>query len=276
MVILVTGASGTVGSLVAQQLATQGVEVRAATRHPQQYTGAGEAVGFDYEDPGTWSAVDGVDGIFMNSAGAPPEMGEQFIARAARAGVPRMVLMTVRGIEFLPLEAPPRRLEKALMESGMAWSIVRPTWFMQNFSTGWIGNMVRDGVIRLPAGQGKTPFIDARDIAAVIVAALTQPEHNGKAYGVTGSDALDHNQVAAAIGEATGKPLRYEAATPEEFATVMQGYGMDATYAGFLNSIYTDVREGRAADATIDVAQVTGKPPMTFARFVRDSLGAWA
>jgi uncharacterized protein YbjT (DUF2867 family) len=275
MVILVTGATGTVGSALTAQLVAQGMEVRAATRNPAHYRGAGVPVAFDYADESTWSVLEGVDALFINNAGSTPEQGEAFIARATQAGVQRAVLMTARGIEFLPLEAPPRRLEKALMESGMEWTIVRPTWFMQNFSTGWLGKMVRDGVMRLPAGNGATSFIDARDIAAVGVAALTEPGHTGKAYGLTGGAALDHDQVAALISAATGKSLRYEAVSPEAFVALLQGYGWDAASAGFMNSIYTGVREGQQASTTLDVQTVTGKAPITFAQFVQDARDAW-
>ncbi len=275
MVILVTGATGKVGSGLVKQLAAQGVDVRAATRTPAAYTGAGTAVAFDYADSSTWEVLKGVDAVFMNNTGAHAEVGEAFIKAAAEAGVPKMVLMTARGIEQLPLESPPRRLEKALIESGMEWTIVRPTWFMQNFATGANARMVKEGVLRLPAGDGATSFIDARDIAAVSAVALTQEGHNGKAYGLTGGESLDHDQVARLISAATGKPLRYVAVAPEEFATIMQGYGWDAASAGFLNGIYGAVRAGQQADTTPDVEQVTGRKPIKFAQFAQDFVDAW-
>ncbi len=275
MVVLVTGATGKVGSALVAQLAAQGVDVRAATRDPAAYAGAGKAVAFDYADESTWSALNGVDAVFVNIAGATPEQGATFIAKAAQAGVRRGVLMTARGLEHMPIEAPPRRMEKALMDSGMEWSIVRPTWFMQNFSTGWVGAMVHAGLMQLPAGNGATSFIDARDIAAVSAVVLTQDGHGGKEYGLTGDEALTHDEVAELISAATGKPLRYESVEPEKFLSIMLANGWDAANAGFMNSIYASVRAGMAASTTPDVEAVTGNRPIRFAQFVQDSLGLW-
>jgi uncharacterized protein YbjT (DUF2867 family) len=274
---LLTAGTGKVGRELTEQLTAAGHQVRVASRSAPQALLPDGATGiaFDYNNRSSWpAALEGVDGAFFVNVGADTETIMAFIAEAAAAGVRRGVLMTALGVENLPESAPPRVLENALMQSGMEATVVRPTWFMQNFTSGPVGAMVQKGVIALPAENGATSFIDARDIAAVAAAALTQEGHSGAFYGVTGGEALNHTQVAAILGEAMGRPIRYEAVDADGFVAAMGEIGAPAEFATMLGNLYGMVRAGYTAGVLPTVEQVTGRPPITFAQFARDSAAA--
>lgn len=272
---LITGGTGNVGRALVAQLAAAGHTVRIATRNPGQATlpAGAHASAFDYGRRATWGpALDGIEGAFYLNVGAPPEVVGECMVAARKAGVQRGVGMTALGVEYLPVNTPPRVFESALIDSGLAWTILRPTWFMQNFSAGYIAPMVRQGILRLPAEEGRTAFIDARDIAAVAAAALTQEGHASHAYGLTGGEALTHGEVAAILSAELGRPVRYESVTTEVFQDAMHDLGLSPDAAGLIAALYGSVRRGEAAQVLSTVEQVTGHAPTSFTQFVRDTL----
>ncbi|MGW6913929.1 SDR family oxidoreductase, partial [Kitasatospora sp. NPDC054939] len=171
--ILVTGATGKSGRRVVSQLRAKGLPVRAAARN-------GEHI-FDWTDSGTWdAALEGVRSIYVVQLDGT-KLVRPFIERAVQQGVRRIVLASGRGIDNPDYAKDSSGVfegivdsEAAVRESGLEWTISRPGWFAQNFSEGFFADAVRAGELRLPAGDGAASFVDAEDIAAVVVAALTE------------------------------------------------------------------------------------------------------
>ena len=205
---LVTGATGTVGSVVAAELTERDEPVKAATRDPE---GADLAAGttpteFDFDRPETWGpALSGVDRLFVVRPPTATRVGQSllpFLDAAERTGVEHAVVLSVLGAERNPL-LPHRRVERHVERSGMAHTHLRASFFMQNFAEVHLAD-VRDGRIVVPAGDGETSFVDARDVGAVGAAALAEPGHRGRAYDLTGPEALDYRAAAAVFAAVLG------------------------------------------------------------------------
>lgn len=276
--ILVLGATGTVGRALVQQLSAHEHAVRAATRHPDTYDGPGAPVRFEYTDPDTYAAaLAGVTRVFML---APPDMEAYgylvpFLDAAAAADVERLVLMTAMGVEHAPPEVPLRGAELHLQNLEVDATIVRPNWFMQNFLTYWRGMIEADGVMRLPAGEAATSFVDARDIAAVSGAALLESGHAGAAYTVTGPEALTYHEAAQVLSEAWARDIQYEPVSDDTALDLLTSAGLGTDYAEMLIGLFQSVQAGQAAPVTPDVEEVTGEPPRSLAQFATDTADVW-
>ncbi len=272
--ILVIGATGTVGQHVVSGLLAKGETVVAATRHATAIAGA-EARRFDITDAATHAAVfAGVDRAYVlmptGYLGVDKLLIPLFEA-AAKAGV-KVVFQSVMGVNADD-EIPFRKAEIALEKSGTAYVILRPNWFADNFHTFWRAG-IGHGVIAVPAAEGASSFVDARDIAAAAVAALTTDRFDGKAYDLTGPEALSYAQAATILSDVAGKPIRYEATTDDAFIAMLTGAGVPADYAGFLASIFYPVREGWTARVTGDVEKLTGRKPIGLVDYARDHRAA--
>lgn len=276
--ILVTGASGSLGRAAVAALTARGFNVRAASRHPQPSSDpAVQAVHFDYTDPSTQKpALEGADGVLLI---APPLDVESpaklnpVIDRARALGVVHIVLNSALGADA-DENAPLRRIERHLMESGASFTILRPNFFMENFTTGFLAPMVQKGEIYLAAGDGKTSFISTRDIAAVAVEAFVGA-HHGCAYNLTGPEALDHGEVARLISQASGRTISYHAIPEEDMILGAIQSGLPESSARFMALLYSIVRKGWAAGVTDDVQQVTGRAPLSFEEFARLNAAVW-
>ncbi|MFK8250079.1 SDR family oxidoreductase [Ancylobacter terrae] len=268
--ILVLGARGTVGTPLVAALLAKGEKVRAASRSGAAVAGA-ESVAFDYADPATHAAAfDGVDRAYVLLPTGHTNVKELLapvIAAAAARGV-KVVLQTALGVDADD-SIPYRQVELALEASGVPFVILRPNWFADNFHTFWKPG-IDHGVIALPAGEGRTSFIDARDIAASAAAALTEARFEGRAFNLTGPEALSYGQAAAILAEVAGKPIAYTPIDDAAFVAMLTGAGVPADYAGFLATIFHPVREGWAAGVTGDVEALTGAPPRPLATYARD------
>lgn len=278
---LVVGATGTVGSAVTQQLAAQEQPVRAATRRPERYDAPHShvhATAFEYTDVSTYApALKDTSRVFML---APPDMEAYghlvpFLDAVDEADVEQVVLMTAMGVEHAPPEVPLRQAELHLQELDVASTIVRPGWFMQNFLTYWRGMIESDGTMRLPAGEAATSFVDARDIAAVSVAALIEDSHAGHAYTVTGPEALTYHEAADVLSDVWKRDIRYEPVSDETALDLFTSAGLDADYAEMLVELFQGVRAGQAAAVSPDVERVTGQPPRSLQQFAADTADAW-
>lgn len=157
--------------------------------------------------------------------------------------------------------------ERQLEDSGIAFTHLRPSWVMQNFQT-----VVANDMIRLPAGDGRVAFVDARDIAAVAVAALTAPGHEDRAYELTGVEALSHSDVADKLSAAMGRPIVYENIPPQVYAQEKASDGWPQASISTLLALFDDMRAGTNADCVVTdtVARVTGRTPYSFDDFARD------
>jgi len=268
---LVLAGTGKTGRRVAAHLEAEGHAARAAARHP----GPG-GIRFDWDDPATHGpALAGVDAVYV----VPPALRldfvplvEAFLDQVREAGVRRVVLLTARGVDQAPPN-PLRASELVLEASHLEWTFVRPAWFMQNFSEGvWTEGILREGVLAAPAGDGRSAFVDAQDIAAVVVAALTGEGHGGRAYDLTGPEALTWGEAAQAIAAALGRDIRYEDADPEEWERGIRAAIGD--YGASLAGLFAGVRAGYDAHLADGVRQATGREPTSFATWAERELVA--
>lgn len=272
--ILVLCANGTVGSKVVRALIELGEIVKAATRKATPIDGA-EAVAFDYQDPSTFCpALDGVDRIFVLTPSGhldPVRLLTPIITAAAARGI-KIVLMSVIGVDADD-SIPYRQVELLLEKTGAPFVILRPNWFCDNFQNYWIEG-IRHGAIAVPAADGKTSFIDARDIAESAAAALTSDAFNGRAFNLTGPEALSYGDAAAILSRVTGKPITYTPVDDDTFVGILTSAGVPADYARFLASIFHPVREGWVAEPTGDVKTLTGHEPRSLETYARDNAAA--
>ncbi len=278
--ILVTGATGNLGRAVVTALTLKGINVRAAARNPGKVNpGTGvEPVLFAYENrPAHAAALQEVDGLFLLAppldAEAPVKLNP-VIDLAKAQGVRHIVLMSALGVDAVE-QAPLRIVERHLIASGVPNTILRPNFFMENFSTGFLAPMVKQGGIFLAAADGKTSFISVVDIAEAAAAAFAEGLAS-KAYNLTGPEALDHTTVAAIISKVSGKLITYQAIPEEAMLSGLRRTGMPEGAVKYVGVLYSAVRAGYTAALTQDVETVTGKRPTTFEAFARQNSAAWA
>ena len=263
---LVLGGTGKTGRRVVERLASRGVPTRVASR-------AGDPP-FDWRDQSTWDAV--LDGVTVAYISYAPDLAipgttdaiRAFVERAVERGVRRLVLLSGRGEE----EA--QRCERIIQRPDIEWTVVRASWFCQNFSEGAFLDMVLAGEVALPAGEVGEPFVNTDDIADVAVAALTEDGHAGQEYEVTGPRLLTFAEVVDEIARATGRTIRYVQIPPEAFATGVAEMGLPEDIAWLLNYLFATVLDGRNAHLNDGVRRALGREPADFADFARDAAAA--
>jgi uncharacterized protein YbjT (DUF2867 family) len=273
--ILVTGATGTVGSEVVRQLAAVGQRPRLFVRDPDTARGRfGEQADYvagDLDRPETLQVgLAGVDRMFLITTQSTRQVDweSHAIGAAARAGVRHVVKVSVfRADERSPLQIARQhgQAERALERSGLAYTIVRPVFFMQNLL-----GMVRNRAIYTAAGDGRVAMVDARDVAAVAVAALTSRGHEGRIYTLTGPEALSFDDVAATLSGQTGGQIRHVRVPPEAVSRAVEETGADSWFAGDMARLHRMLAGGYEDVVTEDAGTVTGGRPRTLSRFARD------
>lgn len=272
---LVIGANGGVGTHLVQLLKERGVSVRKGTSRP---TSEDDEVHINLvTGAGIENAFKGADRAFLLS---PPghtnqdELMQPLIDEARRAGLKKVVLMTAMGANADPA-APLRKAEIYLEQSGLSHNIIRPNWFMQNFNTYWIGSILSEHKIVLPAGAAKGSFIDTRDIAAVAASLLLRHDVDNRDFDLTGPIALDHTEVAKLLSKETGRSITYQDTTPEAFRPVLLAAGLPPAYAEMLLTILGFFKAGYAERTTDAVQTLTGKAPRRFEEYAKDHRSAW-
>ncbi|MEW2354583.1 NAD(P)H-binding protein [Spirillospora sp. NPDC029432] len=270
--ILVTGATGKSGRRVVGQLRAKGLPVRTAARN-------GECT-FDWTDRGTWdAALEGVRAVYIVQLDGT-KLVRPFVERAVGHGVGRIVLASGRGIDVPGYAKDGGVLEglvdseAAVRESGVEWTISRPGWFAQNFSEGFFADAVRAGELRLPAGDGAAAFVDAEDIAAVVVAALTEDGHAGRIYELSGPRAVTLTEAVAAISGAAGREVLYVPLSVREYVAELVRQGWPPADAEAFADIIEPLREGKDAYVSDGVRRALGRPPRTFAEFAESTAAA--
>jgi uncharacterized protein YbjT (DUF2867 family) len=272
--ILVLGATGTVGRPLVRGLLARSESVKAASRLGQPVEGA-EGTPFDFSKPETIAAaLEGVDRAYVLMPAGYLNVQALLLpfVQAAASRKVKVVFQSVIGVDADD-SIPYRQVEIALEKSGTPYVILRPNWFSDNFHTFWKQGLDH-GHIALPAGEGKSSFIDARDIADSAIAALTSTAFDGKAFNLNGPEALTYADAAAILSEVTGKPVQYTATSDEVFIEMLKGVGVPADYAAFMASIFYPVRAGWTGAVTNDVATLTGKAPLTLRAYAQDNLSA--
>ncbi|MFG1209862.1 SDR family oxidoreductase [Xanthobacter flavus] len=269
--ILVFAANGNVGQPLVQALLARGEQVKAASRTGKAVGGA-QGVAIDMDDPSTFAtAFAGVDRLFLLAPTGSLDITGRLlpVIEAAASRKVKVVLMTALGVDADDA-IPYRQVELALERSGTPFVILRPNWFADNFHTFWKAG-IDHGVIALPAAEGKTSFIDARDIAESAAAALTTDRFDGRAFNLTGPKALTYAEAAAILSSVTGKPIAYTAVSDDAFVGILTGAGVPEPYARFLATLFHPVREGWTARVTGDVETLTGHAPRTLSTYAKDN-----
>lgn len=267
--ILIIGKNGKTGARVNQRLQALGYATRAVSRSTTPV--------FDWDNPATWRpAISGTRAAYVTYQpdlavpGAEATITE-FVRVAADAGVEHIVLLSGRG------EAGAERAEQILMHSGLAWNIVRASWFMQNFSESFMLDGMLAGELVLPAGDTVEPFIDVDDIADVAVAALTRAGHRNKLFEVSGPRALTFAQCVQAISEAIGRPVKYTRVPVDDYINALKQQGMPEDMQWLLHELFTEVFDGRNSEVVTGVEQALGRPATDFSRYVQKTVatGVW-
>lgn len=280
--ILVIGATGSIGSPLVQQLATEGYRVKAATRHPQAYSPRANvtAVRFDYDQPATFTeALAGVTQVFMTTPPTdfvPEESLNPFIDLARIAGVKQIVLVTALGAERAGDDLVYRRVERHLMASGVDYTILRPGWLMQSLTSGFIlATIQKQNSICLPAGDAQISYIDAHDIAAVAAATLTEDRHLGQEYALTGGKALGFAQTAEIISNAAGRPIQYVDVSLEELRGIVADVGGYPGPVELMERFFRSAKRGSYAVISPVVSVLLGRAPITLEQFSSANAALW-
>jgi len=271
MSALVTGATGNVGSELVARLVSRGLLVKAGMRSAGRTSApaGAECCEFDFENPETFaSALDSVDRVFLMR---PPQMSDAaamrpFVEAMREAGVRHVVFMSVQGAGT-NLFVPHHGIETLLRKSGLDWTFLRPSFFMQNLTTTHGADIRERDEIYVPAGRGRTNFIDADDVAEAAAVCLTAPGHEGKAYEITGSEALTYEEIARIISAACGRTISYARPTAKQFKARMKQAGHPDEFVSVMSSIYALARFGLAAGTTDDFEELVGRKPHTVAEW---------
>lgn len=275
--ILLTGVRGNTGRHVAALLADRrDVALRGGTRDPSGVHMPGVTpVRFDWLDPDTWpAAVAGVDAVYL----ARPEIEDapERVAAFLEAGVRTVVLLSdnIHG-DDVPAASWEGRVEAAVTARAAAWTLLRPTWFHQTLTEErYLLHPIRDrGELEVPSAGAAICYVDARDIADMAVAALTNGGHAGRAYTLTGSSAVTLDDLAQRLAAAAGHPVRHVDAPLDE---AVRGFaGSDSWYGDYLHHVWSLMRAGTAARVSDDIERVLGRPPRSLDEFIDEHAAAW-
>ncbi len=277
--ILLTGITGTTGSLLLQELSGKGIPLRATVRNPDKVKDLSipglEIVTGDFEDSASIeAALDGVDKAFMMMSNSPNQLEceKRFIDAAVKCNTGHLVKLSASSSQkdtAALLKKFHAESEEYLANSGLTWTSVRPNYYMQNnFASAQ--TIVADDKIFLPMGKGRVGAIDVRDVATFLAAVLTGSGHESKTYYITGSEILSFADMASQMSEVLGREIQYIDIPPEEFSKVLLSFGVDEWYVGALCDLFYHTARDDGARVTETFTEVTGQAPISFRDFVRD------
>ncbi|WP_224449937.1 SDR family oxidoreductase [Haloprofundus salilacus] len=273
--VLVTGATGTVGRHVVSTLSDRPATVRVGLRNPdassRRVPETADVVEFDFEKPEAWgSTLANVDGLFLVR---PPTVDAETVGRfaeaAARVGVAHIVYLSTLGAERNVL-IPHHRIEKRIMATEADYTLLRASFFMQNFLEVHRADIVEHNQIFVPAGDGKTSFVDARDLGEAGATVLTERGHENHAYDLTGSEAVGYTEVAAVFTRVLDRQITYPKPSLLEFGVRMRRRGNSLAFIALMGGIYTTARLGLAARVTDDTSRILGREPRKMRTFVEE------
>jgi uncharacterized protein YbjT (DUF2867 family) len=266
---LVIGGTGKTGRRIVERLKLRGLPVRVGSRSSEPT--------FDWADPAGWArALAGVDAAYVSyypDLAAPGATGaiRSLTRTAIEQGVKRLVLLSGRG------EPEAQACEDIVRGSGLEWTLVRASWFSQNFSEGYLLDSIRAGEVALPAGDVGEPFIDTDDIADVAVAALTDERHVGQLYEVTGPRLMTFAAAVAEIARVTGRPIRYVQVSMDEYVAALEQAQLEPQFVSLIKYLFSEVLDGRNAKACDGVIRALGRPARDFTDYAREAAraGVW-
>ncbi|MEO6287002.1 MAG: NAD(P)H-binding protein [Dyadobacter sp.] len=269
MKTLVIGGTGKTGRKVVQRLTDLGLPVRIGSRS--------NIPGFDWENKDSWKeALHEISQVYITfqpdlAVPGSVEAIQALVALAAKSGVKKLVLLSGRG------EPEAQLCEQIVADSGLDWTVVRASWFNQNFNEGYLLESVRAGYVALPVGDVGEPFIDTDDIADVVTAALTDDSHNGKIYEVTGPRLLTFKQAISEIADASGREIVFQEVSMEEYTAMLTTYEVPQDVIEFLSYLFVEVLDGRNASISHGVEEALGRKPTDFSEFAKLAAagGAW-
>lgn len=267
---LVLGGTGKTGRRVAGRLGARGVPVRIGSRTASP--------AFDWDDRSGWAAaLDGVGAVYIAYApdlAAPGAVDaiRALVSMALASGTRRFVLLSGRG------EAEAQACEQVVQASGADWTILRCSWFAQNFSESYMLDAVRGGHLALPAGAMGEPFVDAEDIADAAVAALTEDGHSGQLYELTGPRLLTFAEAVGEIAKASGRDIRYQEIPASAFEVELAAAGLPPDLTALLMYLFTEVLDGRNAHVADGVRRALGRDPRDFSAYAHATAatGVWS
>ncbi len=257
--ILVLGGKGKTGRRVASRLLEKGQSVRIGSRS--------EEPSFDWENPSTWEgALKGMESVYITFQPdlAVPGAGEAIEAltkQAMKLGIKKVVLLSGKG------EIEAQKCEEIVKNSGLEWSIVRASWFNQNFSESFLLDPILAGHVALPKNEAQVPYVDANDIADVVVEALLNEEHNGNTYELTGPRTLTFSDVVKEISTATEKDIQFTSISMEEYNAIMKEFNLPEGYLWLINYLFEEVLVESNSVITNDIEKVLGRKPIDFSRY---------
>jgi uncharacterized protein YbjT (DUF2867 family) len=283
--ILVTGATGTIGSYVLDQLVSRKVNFRAAyhdTAKASKINLPGvETVQIDNAKLETISAsLVGVEKLFLLTPGLQEtdKIISNFVDEASKAGVRRIVNLSVMGAGsgLRTIDGRlHREVEKIIEASGISYTHLRPNYFMQNFVNFYAQNIRDQNAFYLPLSDAKISFVDIRDVASVAIESLISEGHDGIAYTITGPETLSCHEVAQILSGVTGRKITYVGISEEDTRQRLKAIGMPLDVVDYLVYSYKFTREGNFSMVTNIIEQVTGKKPISFKQFVTDNKEAF-
>jgi uncharacterized protein YbjT (DUF2867 family) len=267
--MLITGATGKTGRRVVERLQGAGLSVRPGSRSADP--------AFDWSDQATWpAALDSVDAAYLSyfpdlAAPGAAEVIAAFTAAAVERGVKRLVLLSGRG------EPEALRCEQIVRDSGLQWTLVRASWFNQNFSENYFLEPILAGEVALPAGNVPEPFVDVEDIADVAAAALTDDRHVGQLYEVTGPGLWTFEQALGEIARVTGREIRYVPVSVDDYAAALEAAQLPPDLVELVTYLFREVLHGRNASLADGVPRALGRPARSFEDYVRRTAetGVW-
>lgn len=268
--ILILGATGKTGRRITQRLQAAGLPVRLGSR--------AATPAFDWEDRATWeAALDGIHAVYISyqpDLAVPGALDtvQAFADLAVKSGVSKLVLLSGRG------EVEAEQAERVVQNSGVDWTILRASWFFQNFSEAHFLEPILQGELALPVGDIAEPFVDAEDIAEIAVEALTKPGHSGQLYELTGPRALAFAEAVAEIGHETQRDIRFAAVPAEDYRQALEQAELPAQLIDLVLYLFTTVLDGRNTPVADGVQRALGRPARDFTDYVRRTAasGVWS
>ncbi len=268
--ILVIGGTGKTGRKVVERLQKLDQNVRVGSRnaHPA----------FDWQNAAGWEdALKGMEKVYITfqpDLAVPGALDaiEKLMAKARRLGIKKVVLLSGKGEREAAL------CEQVVIHSGIDYTIVRASWFMQNFSESFFLQPILAGHVALPKPEAKVPYVHTDDIADVVVAALMHDLHNGQIYELTGPALLTFTDVMKAISEATGRVIQFTPVSLSAYTKMLRAQGVAEDYVWLINYLFTEVLDAKGNDVISgDIAKVLGRKPKDFSEYVEETakIGRW-